>query len=172
MEPEAQSCPGGRLPETTEYPMCEVGYEGWQVSGFSVHPMWNVVWGHVQPRETFAGNGCANCNTSFGRSDSSAAWMHLPSCPCRTDAEWKQVLVCVKCANGWFDEGTNHEQCASFSKLLQFSHVFARVTAGLQLTYFLLSDTLLLAVATSSVLGASATRQDSGHLAQIWNLGV
>mmetsp|Transcript_9336 Transcript_9336/g.22256 ORF Transcript_9336/g.22256 Transcript_9336/m.22256 type:complete len:1021 (+) Transcript_9336:44-3106(+) len=91
--PNAQSCPGGRLPETTEYPMCEVGYEG---------------------------NGCANCNTSFGRSDSS-------------------VLVCVKCANGWFDE-------------------------GLQLTYFLLSDTLLLAVATSSVLGASATRQDSGVL--------
>ncbi|CAE7029593.1 pmpB, partial [Symbiodinium sp. CCMP2456] len=91
--PNAQSCPGGRLPETTEYPMCEVGYEG---------------------------DGCASCNTTFGRSDSS-------------------VLVCVKCANGWFEE-------------------------GLQLMYFLLSDTLLLAVATSSVLGASATRQDSGVL--------
>lgn len=91
--PNAQSCPGGRLPATPEYPMCEVGYEG---------------------------DGCANCNSTFGRSDSS-------------------VLVCVKCANGWFEE-------------------------GLQLTYFLLSDTLLLAVATSSVLGASATRQDSGVL--------
>ena len=47
--------------------------------------------------------------------------------------------------------------------------MFAHVPAGLQLTYFLLSDTLLLAVATSSVLGASATRQDSGHLAQVRN---
>ncbi|CAE7215770.1 pmpB [Symbiodinium natans] len=49
------------------------------------------------------------------------------------------VLVCVKCAQGWQAE-------------------------GLQLAYFLLSDTLLLAVATSSVLGASATTQDSSVL--------
>mmetsp|Transcript_62230 Transcript_62230/g.145895 ORF Transcript_62230/g.145895 Transcript_62230/m.145895 type:complete len:1027 (-) Transcript_62230:83-3163(-) len=70
--------------------------------------------------EGYDGDGCANCSASWGRSDSS-------------------VLVCVKCAQGWQEE-------------------------GLQAAYFILSDVFLLAVATSSVLGAAATVQDSSVL--------
>ena len=44
--------------------------------------------------------------------------------------------------------------------------LFSSPFAGLQLVYFVLSDVLLLAVATSSVLGASATSQDSSYLAR------
>ncbi|CAE7193344.1 pmpB [Symbiodinium pilosum] len=91
--PNAKACPGGSAPLSDALPMCAEGHDG---------------------------DGCANCSTGFGRSDSS-------------------VLVCVKCAAGWKAE-------------------------GLQLVYFVLSDVLLLAVATSSVLGASATSQDSSVL--------
>ena len=60
------------------------------------------------------------------------------------------------------DSGNATFGVPSFHTTMQRS----RHAAGLQLAYFVLSDAVLLAVATSSVLGASATSQDSSHPAQ------